>query len=202
MAKPKAVDTVSMDFTDSNAANKGSTNTGTPGEIVYNVPAQPAIDPGKDETEAGAKTATKTFEHDGGKVYEVDTEGRLYTFFDSDGNPLDDNLVENLRLAYPPVPDQDDLGTNKAGPLVIREVDDKNQTPQDANFSGTVTMVTERQNYESGQAFTKTILKKYYNIVRVLRGEIGISEEEGKSGQGEVEDKSSGESYVEAKEER
>lgn len=166
MAKPKNVDDVGMDFTDTIAAAKD------PSSVIYNVTAENAPEVKKEAVEEKPKNV-RTFQQDGEKVFEYDNDTRLYTFYDGDGNQLDDDIVEKLREAYPPIPIVDDNGGERVGPTVIREVDDNNQTPKDANFSGKVTMITERQNFSSGQAFTKTILKKNYNVVRALRGEIG-----------------------------
>jgi hypothetical protein len=186
------VDSMTMDFTDTNTAMK-SAGTNNPaeviatpsdskaGEIVFNTAVEQAPEvPRVLEAQAKKDRNLEEFSENGKKVYAVDkdVENSQYIFYDRDGNELDDNTVEILNQSYGKPPETDGDGGHKVGPFFVREVDDNNQTPVDANYSGKSTFMAERQNYSSGNAWTKTIPIRFYDVVRVLRGEIGNTKKE------------------------
>lgn len=115
----------------------------------------------------------ETFEKEGHIIYKVDESG-LTVFYDIDGNAVSNTVIENLSLGYPVVPETNDNGDEKDGELKVRFI--KQETQEGIVKSSEVEfkdcdIIEERQYYKNGEAFIKTIPKKYYYIIKYLRGE-------------------------------
>jgi hypothetical protein len=129
----------------------------------------PAKDPPKPEV---TPDQIEDFSVDGKKVYSRNTVTGEYTWYDGEGKVVDSYALENLNRAYAPYPDKDDQGTEKDGPLQRRIVDENNNSPGHPDYDEKkVWAISERQNYKSGQAITRTIPLKFAGIIKTLRGE-------------------------------
>lgn len=121
------------------------------------------------------------FSHDGVLIFKRNKKTGEREFFDADGEVVNSFAIDSLYKSYPSFPEQDDLGTDKDGPLQSREIDINGNSPGHPDFNGKVWATAYRQNYKSGQALTPTIPIKFKYIVALLRGEIS---EDGKKDSG------------------
>jgi hypothetical protein len=125
------------------------------------------------------------FKHEGKLVYARNPKTKEIMFFNEHGEEESFDVVDRLEGAYPTPPETGDFGGAKKGDLKVRFtkevlVDNKNGPgkvleTQDVS-EAECEMISERQDYEDGTVWTKTIPKRHHKLVKLLRGEIGQEE--------------------------
>jgi hypothetical protein len=167
------VEELTMEFP--NAANPSESIGGPPTDPNASVTFKPARDVMKKEI---PQDQFEDYSVDGKKVYSKNIRTGEYVWYDGEGKVVEGYTLQNLNLQYGPYPDVDDLGGKKDGPLQTRLVDDNNNSPGHPNYTDKPWAISERQNYESGQAMTRTIPLKFAGIVKTLRGETPDADKE------------------------
>jgi hypothetical protein len=99
-------------------------------------------------------------------------------FFDSDGNEVGIDVIDRLDTGYPLSPEYNANGAKKKGELKVRFT--KEQFNEEKRVTETVEcpyeeceLISERQDYEDGDAHTISIPKKHHSLVKLVRGQIG-----------------------------
>lgn len=144
MARGKALDNVSMDFT--NAPD----------------PAAAAAPSGAEE---GQQEAWEEIKFENVKVAEKNADGSM-RYYDTNGKLVSDRVL-NVLLELLKVPEFSAAGAEKRGEIFVREVDYKVQG--DENVSGDTQFVQEKQYYEDDDSWDKTFLKSQYTLLKYLR---------------------------------
>ena len=132
--------------------------------------------------------ASETFEKEGHTIYKKDETGFMQ-FYDTDNNPIADDVIEKISDAYQLAPYINDRGDEQDGGLRVRYVKHEKQVPKNPtdpvikNVDCSIDdceFVEERQYYKNGEAIIHTIPKKLYYVVKYLRGEYDEDAKENK----------------------
>lgn len=182
----KNLDKLAMEFPNASADKTLIPHKDEEGKTFFT----PAKEPPKQPT---PPDQFEEFAIEGKKIWLKNKVTGEYIWFDTDGKELTGYQLENLNREYALPPDVSSTGAEKDGELQVREIDENNNSPGHPDYKGQVFAISERQNYQDGQAWTKTILKKHELVVRTLRGELkntkSNSEESGSTKVEEVKEK-------------
>lgn len=141
-------------------------------------------------TAANVQPGAEVLKYNDKIVAERDEKNQI-TVFDTEGNQIDPNTLQNLYDKNKPAPETDNQDFPKKGDVKRRFTkefieDEKQQDGRVIKVRKTkdvpeaeCEMVSEKQEYESGQVFDRTVEAKYWPAVKFLRGEIDFAKKEG-----------------------
>lgn len=130
---------------------------------------EPALAVAKEEP---AKAQLETFEDEGVKIYERNPKTGVVQYYDTDGQVVSDRMIDIFMEKYPVAPEYNQQGGEKSGELKLREVGYESHGKEKFEGGKPPEYIVERQDYTEGEAHQATIEKKYYKIVKFLRGEL------------------------------
>lgn len=145
----------------------------------------------------------ETINDNGKRVMARNKTTKEALFFDDNGDEVNIDVIDRLDTAYPEAPEENSSGAVKSGELKVRFTKEvKTETKEDRKKFGALKTIecpleeceniTERQDYvdEEGNlsdAFTITIPKKHYSLVKLLRGKLDGQEETKKPDENKTE---------------
>jgi hypothetical protein len=162
-------------------------------KTVEDVPMSFVDSPGKPEETADDKTKKEKsilgdnpeiLEDNGKRVLGKNKDTKEMMFWDADGNEIDMEILDRIQKGYPESPEYNANDSPKKGELKVRFTKEvRCETPEDRKKFGAFKtiecpeaecdVISERQDYEDGDAHIVSIPKKFHSLVKLVRGQIG-----------------------------
>lgn len=137
------------------------------------------------------KKEDEVLEYKGKTVATRNEKGEIIVF-DTEGSQIPSEVLQTLYNKYQPAPEFDSQDYEQSGKLKVRftkEVPDEVKLPDGRVVRSRKTidcdedeceMISEIQEYKSGQILNRSMLAKFFPAIKFLRGEIDFKEKKEK----------------------